>query len=143
MGTESGAIMATATRLWTRGVIGIVSMALAVLACYGLLALTALLPLIGVRLVLGEAAWAGAIAGFAVLTVLAVLPGYRHHRSPGPGVGALAGGGLILYALLVDYHVLVELAGFVILAGAVAVDTFLRRGSRRGPLAGGDGNIAS
>lgn len=114
-------------RLWGRGTVGVISVTLAVLACYGVLALTALLPLIGVRLVLDEGVWAGVIAALAVVTVLAVLPGFRRHRKAAPGVAAVVGGGLILHALLVDYRVLTELAGFVLLAGAVFADAYLRR----------------
>lgn len=116
-------------RLWGRGTVGVISVILAVLACYGVLALTALLPLIGVRLVLDEGVWAGVIAALAVVTVLAVLPGFRRHRNAAPGVAAVAGGGVILHALLVDYRVLTELAGFVLLAGAVFTDAYLRRGT--------------
>lgn len=132
MGRETGALAHTVGRLWARGTVGIITMTLAVLACYGLLALTALLPLIGVRLALDEAAWAGSIVALAALTVFAVLPGFRRHRSPVPGLGALAGGGLILHALLIDYRMLVELAGFGLLTGAVLVDAFLRRRARAG-----------
>ncbi|WP_435102751.1 MerC family mercury resistance protein [Arhodomonas sp. AD133] len=114
-------------RLWLRGAIGAAAMGLAVLSCYGVLALTLLLPLVGARLVLDDAVWSGAITLFTVLTVLAVLPGYRMHRGMLPGVGALAGGGLILYALLVDYRLEVELAGFLLLAAAVLHDGRLRR----------------
>ena len=117
----------TATRLWAGGMAGIAALVLALLSCYGLLALAALLPLLGTRLVLGEATWAGAIAALAVLTIAAVLPGTRRHGSVVPGLGALAGGGLILYALLVHYGVLVELAGFLLLSAAVFADVHLRR----------------
>lgn len=136
MGGERGTIGGSVARLWARGVAGIASLALALLACYGLLALTALLPLVGVRLALDEGAWAATIVVLALLTVLAVLPGLRHHRSAVPAVAALAGGALILHALLVDYHVLVELTGFVLLAGAVSADVVLRRRWRTaGPVA--------
>lgn len=114
-------------RLWGRGTVGVISVTLAVLACYGVLALTALLPLIGVRLVLDEAVWSGVIAALAAVTVLTVLPGFRCHRNAVPGATALVAGGLILYALLVDYQALVELTGFVLLIGAVVADAFLRR----------------
>lgn len=131
MAQEIGAVANAAARLWARGIVGVVTLALALAACYGLLALGALLPLVGMRLALDEAAWAAAIVALALLTVVAVLPGVRRHRSYAPGGAALAGGGLILYALLVDYHVLVELAGFVLLTGAVGADARLRRRARR------------
>lgn len=123
-------------RLWGRGMVGVISVILAVLACYGVLALTALLPLIGVRLVLDGAVWSGVIAALAAVTVLAVLPGYRCHRNAAPGTAALVAGGLILYAVLVDYQALVELAGFVVLVGAAFADAFLRRRASRAAVTG-------
>lgn len=130
MGHEIERLMAAAVRLGARGAVGVISVALAVLACYGLLGLSALLPLIGIRFVLDEAVWAGTIVGFALLTLLAVLPGFRHHRSVLPGLAALVGAGLIAHALLVDYRALIEFSGFVCLVGAVCVDVRLRRSAR-------------
>jgi len=124
----SGKILA---RLWHRGVLGLLAMALAVLACYGVLALAALLPLLGVRLVLDESVWAGAIILFIALTVLAVLPGYRAHGGRLPMVTAVVGAGLILHALLIDYNALVELAGFVALVAAALRDASLHRRVQR------------
>lgn len=124
----------TLGRLWRRGVLGIVAVTLAVTACYGVLALAAFLPLLGVRLALDDALWGGTIVAFAALTVVAVLPGVRAHGARVPLAAAVAGGGLIGYALLVAYHPLVELAGFVVLAGAVAHDAVLHRRARHTPV---------
>lgn len=121
----------TFARLWRRGAVGIVTMVLAVLTCYGVLALTALLPLLGIRLVLDESLWAGAIVLFTVLTAVAVLAGIRAHGGRMPAALAVAGAGMVLHALLVDYHALVELAGFVLLAVAVLRDVYLHRRTRR------------
>lgn len=116
--------------IWTRGIAGIVAATLAVLACYGTLALVAVLPLVGVRLAVNDAVWSGTILLFTMLAVLAVVPGSRRHGSPVPGAGAITGAGLIVFALLVEYHALVELAGFVILTAAAFRDAFLRRRQR-------------
>lgn len=126
MGQATGGFMHGAARLWSRGVVGVIAAGLAVLACYGLLALTALLPLIGVRLILDETLWTALIVVFTLLTLLAVIAGFRRYRSVFPAAAAIAGSGLILYALLVAYGVLVELAGFALLIIAVAADAYLR-----------------
>lgn len=113
--------------MWRRGWMGVAGLCLALLTCYGTLAAAGLLALLGVGLALDETLWAGAIAGFTVLTAACVAPGARYHRAYGPAALAAAGTGLVLYALFVDYRVLVELAGFVALGGAVAWDIVLRR----------------
>lgn len=127
MGQTIGGVIGTVTRLWSRGIVGVIAAGLAVLACYGLLALTALLPLFGVRLALDATAWAAVIVVFTLLTMLAVIPGFRCHGSVLPAGTAIAGSGLILYALLVEYGALTELAGFALLITAVSTDAFLRR----------------
>lgn len=122
--------------IWTRGTAGIAAATLAVLACYGTLALAAVLPLVGVRLVVNNAVWNGMILLFTLLAVLAVVPGFRRHGSPVPGAAAITGAGLIAFAMLVEYNVLVELAGFVMLIAAAFRDTFLRRRQRLEALGG-------
>lgn len=131
MNERSGGLRHSFARLRERGAFAVVAMTLAVLACYGVLALAALLPLLGMRLVLDESLWSGAIVVFTVLTVLAVLPGIHAHGAWMPMATACAGAGLILYALLVDYHAGIELAGFVVLAAAVGRDSLLHRRLRR------------
>lgn len=126
MGQAIGGFMHGAARLWSRGIVGMIAAVLAVLACYGLLALTALLPLVGIRLILDETVWAAAIVVFTLLTLFAVIPGFRCHRSVFPAGAVIAGSGLILYALLLDYDAVIELAGFALLVIAVSADAFLR-----------------
>lgn len=115
--------------LWRRGLAGTASLALALAACYGTLALVALLPVLGVSLMLNETVWAGAIAVFALLTAVAVGAGALRHRRAGPPVVAGVGVGTVLHALFVDYHMLLEAAGFVLLAVGVFWDLHLRRRS--------------
>lgn len=110
-----------------RGLLGMLAFLLALLSCYGTLALVALLPLLGVHLALDEGLWASAIAAFVLLTLAVVASGLRLHRRPWPVLASLAGTFLVLYALFVDYSVLVELGGFVLLAGSVVWDIVLRR----------------
>ncbi len=136
MARATGGFLDTVASIWSRGFVGVIAAGLAVLACYGLLALTALLPLVGMRLILDETVWAAAIAAFTLVTLVAILPGFRCHRSFFPAGAAIAGSGLILYALLVDYDAAVELAGFALLITAVTTDAVFRN---RVPGAAGGG----
>lgn len=112
--------------MWRRRFMGMASLALALLACYGTLAAAGLLALLGASLALDETVWAGAIALFTVLAAMAIVPGIRTHRSFGPAVLAAVAAGVVLYALFVEYHILTELSGFIMLAGAVWWDINLR-----------------
>ncbi|QTF92020.1 MerC family mercury resistance protein, partial [Halomonas sp. BM-2019] len=114
-------------RIQRRGLLGLAALALALLSCYGTLALVALLPLLGIGLALDDGLWAGTIALFVLLSLAALVAGLRHRVGPQPLLLGAAGGGLVLYALFVDYHALVELAGFVLLGGAVLWDLRRRR----------------
>src|SRR3546814_17928524 len=62
---------------------------LAILTCYGTLALVALLSVLGVSIAIHEGAWAAAISAFAGLAVFGVALGYRRHGALRPP--ALAG----------------------------------------------------
>lgn len=116
-----------------RGTAGVAATALAILACYGTLAFAALLPVLGLRLAVTDAAWSGVILLFTLLAVLAIAAGIRRYRSPVPALAAAGGAGLVAFALLVAYHPAVELAGFVLLAGAAWRDAVLRRRARPVP----------
>lgn len=113
--------------VWRRGWLGMAGLGLAILTCYGLLAASGLLALMGVSLALNDTVWAGAIALFATLSLISVLPGLRYHRSPWPGLYAGLGTALVLYALFLDYRFLTELAGFVLLLIGVILDVRRRR----------------
>ncbi len=114
---------------WRRGLAGIASLLLAVLVCYGGLMAVAILPMFGLGFGLDPTAWAGTIMTFTLLAALAILIGSRRHRSPAPPVIAVAGAGLVGYALFVDYHMIVELGGFALLAVAACLDLRARRHS--------------
>ncbi len=116
-----------AASIWRQGLAGIIGLGLALLACYGTLAAIGLLSVYGVSLMLNETVWAGAIALFTLLTTATAILGARLHGARGPAALAIAGTGLVLYALFVDYHTLVELAGFLVLAAAVGWDLYVRR----------------
>lgn len=108
--------------LQRRGLLGVAALGLALLSCYGTLALVGLLPLLGIGLALDEGTWALTIAAFVLLTLAALAAGRRRHHALAPTLLAVTGSAAIFQALFIDYHPLVELAGFVLLAVAVLRD---------------------
>lgn len=114
-----------------RGLSGVAAFLLSMLACYGTLAATLALSLLGITIAINEAAWAGAILLFALLATAAVAAGSRRHASPAPLALALAGTGILAYAMLFSYHLAAELAGFALLAAGTLLD--FRRRARRPP----------
>ncbi|WP_355660456.1 MerC family mercury resistance protein [Halomonas salifodinae] len=118
-------------RLWRRlrghGLVGLASLGLALLSCYGTLALVALLPLLGLHLSLNEGLWAGAISVFVLLTLGVVAASGIRRRQAAPALLGLLGALLVGHALLVDYQAWRELVGFLLLGGAVLWDLRRRR----------------
>ena len=111
--------------------LGLAASLLAVAACYGTLAVLAMLPLMGATLTLHEGAWAGAIVFFALLALAGITLGRQHHGRTTPTALALAGVALILWVMLAQYDRLIELAGFGLLLGAAIWDWRLRKPSRQ------------
>ena len=105
----------------------VVSLAAALLACYGTITLVGLLSVLGVSIAINAAAWAGVIVVFAGLTAVGVALGVRRHRRPAPFVLALLGFALIAWAMLGRYDRTLEITGFAMLAAATAWDWRLRR----------------
>ncbi len=119
-----------------RGLAGASALVLSVLACYGTLAATALLPVAGITLAVDQAAWSGAILAFAALAILAIGVGARRHGAYVPlGIG-LAGAAILAYVHLVDFGFGLELVGFAVLGAGVVLDLRARRRFDRGPAAG-------
>ncbi|WP_372958767.1 MerC family mercury resistance protein [Marinobacter sp.] len=113
--------------LYRRGFVGVAALVMALLACYGVLAATALLALLGVGLVLAPGIWAGFIALFTLLAGAAIAAGFRNHHRLLPTLLAVAGVTLVYFALFVSYHMLTELAGFLVLTVAASLDLIHRR----------------
>lgn len=95
---------------------------LSLIACYGTLAVVAILGALGVTIALNETLWAGAIVTFSVLAVGGLALGFSAHRRLWPlligGLGAAAIG----YAMVVQYLRVVELSGFALLCIAAVWD---------------------
>jgi SAM-dependent methyltransferase len=115
-------------RLRRHGLMGAAGLVTALLACYGTLSVLALLTALGAGHLLNNIAWAGPTsAGAAAFAAVAVAAGIRRHRRFAPAVLAVAGAGLVGYALLIHFNAITELVGFVLLGAAVVWDIRLRR----------------
>jgi hypothetical protein len=103
---------------------------LAILACYGTLAVIGALSLMGIALAVDEQLWAGAIIVFTLIALIGFVAGWRRHRSTTPVVLGLFGAGLILWTMLIAYNRPLEIAGFACLVVAAWLDWRARRDRR-------------
>lgn len=110
-----------------RGLWGLIALVLALLACYGTLALVALLSMLGITLAVREDAWAGTIMLFVVLTAGVVASGIKKHHGLVPLVLAVTGAILISYVMFGTYNLILEICGFVLLGIATIWDYKLRQ----------------
>ena len=108
---------------WLAGIATMLSLA----ACYGTLAVIALLGALGIVIALDEALWAGAIVAFAALAVGGLGLGLLRHKRPWPFLIGVLGAMGIGYAMFVQYARSIELTGFVLLCLAAFWDWRLRR----------------
>ena len=108
-----------------RGLWGAVAVIGALLACYGTMALLALLSLLGMTVTLDPDMWAATIAGAAGLAVVATAFNLRRHGHPWPLLAAGLGAATIGYAMFGAYAPIVEGLGFAALIGTVAFDLYL------------------
>lgn len=99
------------------------------IACYGTLAVIALLGVLGVAITLDKALWAGAIVTFAALAVGGLALGLLRHRRPWPILLGGLGAAILGYVMYGRYDRMTELAGFVLLCLAALWDWRLRRDS--------------
>ncbi len=116
-----------------RGLWGMAALVLALIACYGTLAVVSVLPLVGLSLTIDEGLWTATIILFTGAVVVAVAAGRRKHTSFTPLILAIMGAGFVGYALLGPYDRLIELIGFALIAGATFLDLRLRNAARMDP----------
>jgi arsenite methyltransferase len=109
------------------GLVGLLATGAALVACYGLLALVAVLGIMGLSMPLNEGAWAAAIVGLAALSPIGLALNLQVHRTVGPILIGAAGALLVAYAMLGHYDWRIEAVGFAALAGAVLWDRYLFR----------------
>ncbi|MCZ0811426.1 MAG: MerC family mercury resistance protein [Pseudomonadota bacterium] len=105
---------------------GLAASALALVSCYGTLAVVITLSAAGITLTLDETIWAVVIALITLVAVVAVAFGTRRHGKMMPTLLAAAGFGVVLWVQFVDYSLMVEIAGFATLVVAAAWDWRLR-----------------
>jgi len=103
---------------------------LAILACYGTLAVVSGLSLLGISLDVHEGAWAVTISLFAVLALVGIGVSYHHHRVIGPLIAGTVGTALVLWAMAVAYDRVVEFTGFAGLIAAALWDWRIKRNTR-------------
>lgn len=102
--------------------------ALALIACYGTLAVVGLLSLARISVSINEGIWAAAIVLFALLALVGLFLSWRRHRRIWPVVLGIVGVGVIVFTMGVAYNRVVEFVGFAVLVGAVILDWRAKRG---------------
>ncbi len=107
-----------------------VAVVLSIVACYGTLALVAILSLAGVTMSVHEGAWAAVIVVLTWIAVLAMGVNIRSVGSFGPFVLADIGALLVSWVMIVDFSRVLEVVGFALLIVAALRNRQLRR---RGP----------
>lgn len=96
---------------WLGPVMGL----LAVTACYGTLAVVALLSVVGISVQIDEGLMTRLVSGMLVLVLFGMGYSYRLHRNPGPLLASMATSTLLLWVFFGSYSKHLELAGFVVL----------------------------
>lgn len=98
-----------------------------VVACYGSLAAIAGFGLLGVSFTLNEPLWAGVIILFALVSVFGLFIGRGRHHNLSPLLFGCMGTGFIVYVMTIEYHLIVEIFGFLLLCTAVLWDWKIQR----------------
>jgi hypothetical protein len=104
-----------------------VAVALSLVACYGTLALVAVLSLAGISISIREGVWAAVIVVLAWIAVLALGVNVQRHRSLGPFIIGDVGALIVSWVMLVDFSRPMELLGFALLVVAALWDGKLRK----------------
>jgi arsenite methyltransferase len=104
-----------------------VAVVLSIAACYGTLALVAILSLAGVVLSIHEGAWAGVIVVLVWIAVIAMGINIHRYQNFGPFILSDIGALLVSWAMLVNYSPTMEGAGFAMMLTAAFWDRHLKR----------------
>ena len=99
-----------------------VAVVLSVVACYGTLALVAVLSTVGVTVSVHEGAWATVVVVLVWIAVLAMGVNLRLHRSFGPFILADIGALMVSWVMFIDFNRTMELSGFALLIVAALWD---------------------
>lgn len=95
---------------------------LALTACYGTLAVLAILGALGIAIGLNERVWAGTIIAFAAMAAIGLFAARQRHGQIWPALLGTAGAALVTYSMVAGYSLAVELLGFALLVAATAWD---------------------
>ena len=106
-----------------------VAVVLAVLVCYGSLALAGLLAQMGVTLSIHPGVRSAAMVVLVWIAVLGMGINLHRYRNFGPFILADLGALMVSWVTLVDYSRAMESSGFVLLMAAAFWDRSLRRRS--------------
>jgi len=95
---------------------------LAILACYGTLAVVGLLSVVGISIQLDEGLLVKLISGLLILALLGMGYSYRAHRHPGPLLLSVTSAALLFWVFYGSYSKPLELTGFALLVLASVWD---------------------
>lgn len=104
----------------------LIAVAASLTACYGTLALVALLAGLGVTVSVHEGTWATFVVAFAWVGVLAMGVNLRRHGNFAPFLLADIGALLVSWVMFVDFDRTMEGAGFALLVAAALWDRRLK-----------------
>ncbi len=107
--------------------LGSVTAMLAMIACYGTLAVVALLSVIGISVEINEGLMVKLISGLLVLVLAGMGYSWRLHRNPGPLLLSIAATIVLIWVFYGSYSKPLELAGFLMLAIASIWDFRTRK----------------
>lgn len=109
-----------------------VGLLLALVSCYGTLALIAMLGAFGVALKINDRLWGAIITVLAAVSWLALVRNAKSHRRIGPVLLGLVGLSAIGWTMTIHYAFALEVVGFGMLFGGVLWDrSYCARRKRR------------
>jgi hypothetical protein len=113
--------------------VGSAASLLAVAACYGTMAVVALLSVIGIGVDLDDGVFVKIVTGLLVVALLGMAYSFRFHRHPGPFLLSLAAAGLLAWVFYGSYSQALEIVGFAALVVASLWDFRSKRRARSAP----------
>ncbi len=102
--------------------VGTATSLLAVVACYGTLAVVALLPIVGISIEIDEGIMVKLVSGILILALAGMAYSCRMHRHPGPLLLSFASAALLIWVFYGSYSKPLELIGFAVLMVASVWD---------------------
>ncbi|MCZ4279920.1 MerC family mercury resistance protein [Kiloniella laminariae] len=104
------------------GWLAAISTTFSFLLCYGTLGVISLLGQLGVALAINDTLWAGGIVITAWFAVAGLVWGILRHQNPWPSLLGGAGALGLTYTMYLEYSILIEMSGFLLLCLAALWD---------------------